>query len=471
MRRDLLWIGLAAAILFGANVGGRDLWNPNEPTYGLAVREMAERGDWRQPTVEGRAFDEKPIGYFWLARVASLPTGIGETTLRLPAVASGIALVLLTYLWVAAEGDRRRARLAAAVLATMVVVAWQSRTVQMDTLLAAGTAGTVLCLARAWAPGARRGVAWGLLGGLFLAFGILAKGPVALVVAGGPVLAWAVVERRWSAFRSPAGYVAVAVGLLLAAPWFVWQGMQSGAGLTEVLWRQNVERFTEAWDHQQPPWYYAVQLWNDFAPWVWCLPATLALAVAGKAQASRRRLAFCWLLVVMLFFSLSDSKRSVYLLPAAPAVAALVADVLAGLMAGHLSAWRRRWCLAVHALCAGLLLALGASVLRLVPERYPLVGSAGDVVGWVLVLSGAATAASVAVHRLRPAWATPTLAGALGRLVPRRHHRRHAGLRSLQVRPAAGELDAERSSRRGVVGSATTSGAGGSSRRSTPASR
>ena len=49
-RRDLLWLAAAATLLFGVALGARDLWNPNEPIYGLAVREMAERGDWLLPT-------------------------------------------------------------------------------------------------------------------------------------------------------------------------------------------------------------------------------------------------------------------------------------------------------------------------------------------------------------------------------------------------------------------------------------
>ena len=84
-RRDLLVIVLATATLFGVALGARDLWNPNEPVYGQAVAEMAARGDWLLPTVNGNEFGEKPILYFWLARISSRALGgVSELALRVP---------------------------------------------------------------------------------------------------------------------------------------------------------------------------------------------------------------------------------------------------------------------------------------------------------------------------------------------------------------------------------------------------
>ena len=60
-RRDLVLLAIGSALLFGVRLGARDLWNPNEPIYGEAVREMAQRGEWLVPYVNGIAFAEKPI--------------------------------------------------------------------------------------------------------------------------------------------------------------------------------------------------------------------------------------------------------------------------------------------------------------------------------------------------------------------------------------------------------------------------
>ena len=99
--RDLLWLGVGAAILFSVALGARDLWNPNEPTYGQAVVEMAERGDWLVPTVNGRVFAEKPILYYWLALAASRALGgVSELSLRIPSALAGVVSSVLLYLLV-----------------------------------------------------------------------------------------------------------------------------------------------------------------------------------------------------------------------------------------------------------------------------------------------------------------------------------------------------------------------------------
>ncbi len=129
-RRDLIVLGLAAGLLFTLGLGARDLWNPNEPLYGQAVVEMDARGDWLIPWVNDSVFNEKPILYFWMALAASkIAGGIDEATLRLPSALSGIALVLLTYLLVLPYAGRRRAVMAAAILATTYIVFWSARQV------------------------------------------------------------------------------------------------------------------------------------------------------------------------------------------------------------------------------------------------------------------------------------------------------------------------------------------------------
>ena len=428
-RRDVAVIVALSLVLFGVGLGARDLWNPNEPAYGLAVVEMAERSDWRQPTVEGRPFDEKPVGYFWLARLASLPFGVNEASLRVPSMLATTLLIIAAYLWALSFFGRTRARYTAAVLVSTYVVFWQARVAQMDSLLAAATTGVVLALSCAWSPRHESSASkpsdppswmWMVVGAIALAWGLLAKGPVALVVAGAPPLVWLVVERRWDWLRRPSGWVVLAAGLALAAPWFVLQGMR-GDGLAELLWRQNVERFTNAWDHQRPVWYYLVNVWIDFAPWVWCLPVALGLAAddgrdgaSGARARGGRRLAWCWILVTILFFSISDSKRSVYILPVAAPIAALAADVLVRLGNSTLSAWRRRWVLAVQAVTAGLLLSIGAALHRVAPARFPELSPAVTKgLGWALLVLGAAIAASVAIHRLRPRWTAVMTCAAL----------------------------------------------------------
>ncbi|NIM02510.1 MAG: phospholipid carrier-dependent glycosyltransferase [Acidobacteria bacterium] len=347
VRRDLFVLCLLALALFLPGLGSRDLWNPNEPAYGLAVAEMTERGDWWTPTVNGTPFHEKPILYFWLARVTTALFGVNELALRLPSLLAGIVTVAFVYLLGAGHAGRRRGILAAVLFSTTVTIAQAARMIQMDLLATAAVAATVYFgLETLGRPDDRwPSVATGLAAGL----GFLAKGPVTWVVAAIPLGA-AIVLARPRAGMS-ARFVALGLGGLVATVsiWIVPLVLRGDwDALHESLVRQNFTRFVEPWDHAQPWWYFLKYLWIDMAPWAFLLP----LAVGGRGGAERRldRAAWAWLLGAMLFFSLSASKRSAYLMPVAPAVALLAAGVVERLIGGSLDLLRRRVVLAL--LCA-----------------------------------------------------------------------------------------------------------------------
>ncbi|MGH9459030.1 MAG: ArnT family glycosyltransferase [Thermoanaerobaculia bacterium] len=325
----MLILAGGATILFFVALGARDLWNPNEPIYGRAVVEMAQRGDWTIPTVNGKPFAEKPIGYYWAARASSLFRGsIDELSLRMPSALAGIATVLLTYLLVLPYAGRRRALIAAAVLATTFQVFWASRSVQMDVLVLAATVATIVPLLRMLDFGWRPAPAWALAGAA-AGLGFLAKGPVAWVLPALVVLGYAASQRRLRDLFDRSMLLGLGIALAISAPWYVTLALEGElAFLHEVLIRQNFERFVRAWDHERPWWYYLPYLGLDFAPWSLLLPAALLIRGNSPREKQLERLAWIWIAAVVIFFSLSDSKRSPYILPIAPAVAALVAGVV-----------------------------------------------------------------------------------------------------------------------------------------------
>lgn len=327
--RDLFYLATASALLFFIALGARDLWNPNEPIYGRAVVEMAERGDWRIPTVNGKVFAEKPILYFWSARVVSLLMGgVSEFSLRVPSAVAGVTSVLLTYLLVLPYSGRRRALIAAALFATLHQVFWAARSVQMDILVLTTTLGVVLPLTRMLDFGMRPRRAWALAG-IAAGFGFIAKGPVTWILPAMIVILYSLSQRKLHVLWSRWIALALTLALVIGAPWYIalWLGGDT-AFLHEVLIRQNFSRFVKAWDHSNPWWYYFTYLVTDYAPWSVLLPA--ALVTRGVSGADRRLtwMSWIWIASIVFFFSLADSKRAPYILPIAPAVAVLAASVI-----------------------------------------------------------------------------------------------------------------------------------------------
>jgi 4-amino-4-deoxy-L-arabinose transferase-like glycosyltransferase len=373
-------------------LGARDLWNPNEPLYGRAVAEMEQRGAWLVPTVNGEVFDEKPILYFWLARAsARLFGGVNEFSLRLPSALAGVVSVLMVYLLVCPYGGRWRAGIAAALFGTTYIVFWSARSVQMDLLLAACTLGAVLAATRVLDHGVTPWRGWPLAG-LAIGLGCLAKGPVGLICPAIVLLLYGASTGRLGVLLRQALPLSAGVALAVAAPWYLllWLGGETDF-LFEVLYRQNVARFFEPWDHAAPWWYFLVYFWIDLAPWSFFVPIAAGLSGRDDGQRRLERLAWLWIAGLVIFFSFSASKRSVYILPVAPAVAILVSRLAERLPDDErLEVWRRRAARIVLASLGAVLLVAAAYLEWVAIERYPLVAAAGRAAALLLLAGGLA---------------------------------------------------------------------------------
>jgi 4-amino-4-deoxy-L-arabinose transferase-like glycosyltransferase len=188
------------------------------------------------------------------------------------------------------------------------------------------------------------------LAAALLGVAVLAKGLVPLVLS--LPLLWCG-RRRWTdLLRLP---VAGAF-LIVALPWYLLCYLRNGAAFPRTLfWEQHFERFTSAsLAHGQPFWFYVPVLAAALMPWTPLLPLLTRRALYGEA---RRRFLLLWLLFVLVFFSFSKNKLPGYLLPLAPAAAALMGISLA-------ETQRARWALPAAALC---LLAIPAA-LPVLPE-------------------------------------------------------------------------------------------------------
>jgi 4-amino-4-deoxy-L-arabinose transferase-like glycosyltransferase len=380
-RRDLLLLTLLAALLFLPGLGRRDLWNPDEARYVEVAREMRLLGTYAVPHLNGQVYSEKPPLLFWLIDLSAFVTGrLTETTARLPIALSAIGALLLVYLLGDRLFSRRAGWIAAAALATCLKILWQGRFGQIDMLLVfLVTLGVWL-----WVRGFTEGRP-GFYRLFFVAagFATLAKGPVGLIPPLLSTLAFLAFTRNWLEMKR----LRVGLGLLIWAAvllcWLVPAGIAGGREYLEpILLKQNVTRYANPWHHFQPWYYYLTVLPAEFFPWSFLLPT--AIVVGWRRLGGRERQGFlfalCWMVVTLVFFSLSPAKRTVYILTLYPAMALLVGAALDRIAAE----WPRdrRWLVLPLGLVAGLAL-LAAVALPVAgrgrPEAAPL---GGDRLAW-----------------------------------------------------------------------------------------
>ena len=274
---------------------------------------------------------------------------------------------------------------------------------------------------------------WYYLGWFAAGLGVITKGVGILA----PLVLLPALWTHWSELRAAprtAWFKALAgpfVMLLAISLWLVpmliaVQQSQDSVLIAyrdNILFRQTVTRYADSWHHVQPFYYYLVKV----IPVFW-LPLSLLLPwflwLSREAFRARDRtvvLLAGYLLLVVVFFSVSAGKREVYITPATPALALLAALWLPRLLA-------RRW---PPRLLQGLawlfsVLFLGIAVALLVSPKVAAKAADLGTNPWLLFLSLGAH------HR------GPEPAAAPGSPVggPRRPGRRLAALQPVGLSPA-----------------------------------
>ena len=330
----------AAAIvasLFG-NLGALGLVGPDEPRYAWIARAMAETGDWVTPRLYGQPWFEKPVLYYWCAATGFLLHFSAGWAARLPSACAAFAAAL-AIAWLARKhygGETELLSspvlLAPLLFSTSVAAIGFARAATPDMLfsasiaLAMASAASVLRQAGALRvpvlePDGRQQDLWPLvLFGTFLGLGVLAKGPAAIVLAGGAIGLWALATGQWRRAIRLAHPLAVVAFAIVALPWYVLCAVRNPDFLHVFLWQHNVERYaTPLFQHRQPVWYFGPIVLIALLPWtalLWPVAQQGVRLWREKSWPNSPGFFFaCWAVFPVLFFSLSQSKLPGYALP------------------------------------------------------------------------------------------------------------------------------------------------------------
>ena len=337
-RTDSLLLAGFCAFLFFYGLAQFGLIGADEPRYAQVAREMLERHEWITPVLGGQPWLEKPPLYYWQAMIAYRVFGVSDWAARLPSAVDASFLVLAVYFFL------RRFRPGfeldgALIAASSAGVIGYARAASMDMALAA--AFTIAMLAWwAWRESGKRihlAVFFG-----FMAFGVLAKGPVALLLAALVIVLYAAMVRELQLVRKTLWLPGILLFCAIAMPWYLAVQMRNPEFFRVFILEDNLGRFSkDLYHHTEPFWYYLPVTALALVPWTVFVIAAFVERVRWWWGESRRAnggvrdcenpfgvFACCWLIVPVLLFSISQSKLPGYILPAVPAGALLLADYL-----------------------------------------------------------------------------------------------------------------------------------------------
>jgi 4-amino-4-deoxy-L-arabinose transferase-like glycosyltransferase len=333
----LLLVVCSATFLTG--LGSTSLFEPDEPRFAAATRQMLATGDYLTPWFNGRPRFEKPVLFYWMQAPAFAVLGPTEAAARLPSAVCGTLAVLLLFVIARRFFRAGAATIAALALATSFRFVIYGRQGLTDVPVLLFEMVALWGWLRARDDEARsKSFAW--TAWAFVGLAAATKGPVAII----PLLVWIAFvlldgdpRTAWRRMH-PTGGVAIAVAI--AAPWYIYMVAVHGrAYIDHALGYELVRRYADAeFPGPKRGLLYYFGVWpGDAAPWtMFFLAAVIWVARRWRwlEPGERRGVLFAgvWFVVVLLLFSSASGKLPHYLLPLYPPLAMLVglfADIAA----------------------------------------------------------------------------------------------------------------------------------------------
>jgi 4-amino-4-deoxy-L-arabinose transferase-like glycosyltransferase len=333
--RHLLLVVLVVVVLTRlASLGQYPLTDTTEARYGEIARKMLETGNWISPQWEyGVPFWGKPPLSFWAAAASMAVFGVNAFAARLATLVFALLTAALFWRWPHAPAQRGEGAAAAAlVLLSSVLGFLIAGAVATDVFMVFGMTLSMVAFWNALHTPGSADRWWFFVG---LAVGLLAKGPVALVMTALALGLWLAWTREWRAIWRGLPWLR---GLLLTAaltlPWYLAAEAATPGFLHYFIVGEHWQRFTQpGWTgdlygggHERPR--GSIWLYVAGAALPWTLVALALLRRKAVSDSARRpapdpQMAYlvCWVLAPLVLFTMARNTLEAYALPALPALA------------------------------------------------------------------------------------------------------------------------------------------------------
>lgn len=346
LSRRILWSLLAFALIIRLiTLAAYPLMDTTEARYGEMARLMVETGNWLTPQFDYNVpFWGKPPLFAWTSAAGIKLFGVSEFAVRMPHWLAGVLTIALVAFFAARKGINPL--IPSIVMASCAIFAIAAGAVMTDMVLTFSITLSITGFYLCWANQTPRGRLWGYAGFIGVALGLLAKGPVAIVIFALAVVPWLILQHGffaaftelWRRFPLVKGF---ALTLAIALPWYILAEQATPGFLEYFIVGEHFMRFTvSGWEgdlygtaHDRPRGTIWIYWLISSAPWSFILPFLLLKRRAlAKTMAEDRpgllSLLLLWMISPLVLFSLAGNILPAYVLPGVPALAMLIAILL-----------------------------------------------------------------------------------------------------------------------------------------------
>jgi len=339
-----IWFLISGILLFRlVSLTFYPLIDTTEARYGEIARIMLETQNWVTPQFDYNVpFWGKPPLHTWASAAFGGVLGVSEFSLRLPHLL--VSLITLFVVSVFAKRFNISASLVILVLASTLGFFVASGMIMTDAFLLLGMTMAMVGFALAWRDNSN---SFAYLGFIGIGVGLLAKGPIILVLIGLAIVPWLLVNYGLvngvkALYRKIPLFKGLALTLAISLPWYLLAESATPGFLNYFIVGEHFLRFVQSgWEgdlygtaHSEPRgiiWAY----WIIVAfPWSLYFAGLLVMK-KYRAALSQHKFNFylpsyliCWLISPMLLFTMSGNILPIYVLPGIPALALLVAIML-----------------------------------------------------------------------------------------------------------------------------------------------
>ena len=369
-------------------IGLYDYNTKGEPRESIVSYSMLETGNWILSRNNGGEMAYKPPFFHWCVAAVSYVWGsVTEATSRFPSVVALVAMIMSGFCFFARRRDVRTSLVTAIICLTCFELHRAGMNCRVDMLLTALTCGALYMLYR-WYEQGQRGIP--LIAILIMSAGTMTKGPVGALIPCICMGAFLLMKKQ-NFFR--AFFTMICFSLLsfiLPAFWYYAAWQQGGQEFYDLMMEENIGRMTNTMAYNscvEPWWFNFLTLVYGFLPFTLLLLFSLFSLKGAKVCQCDNGIKGNWqkftnwlfnlkdvdlfsivcAVVIVGFYCIPQSKRSVYLMPAYPFIAYFIARFMIWLAENRKKSLNvYGWVLCV--ISAILLLLTVALKLHLMPE-------------------------------------------------------------------------------------------------------